>query len=60
VLSPEAARWDADLGEFILDSDGLDDALALQFAQSAVRHACAACGWDPALAASAFTSPIRR
>ncbi len=60
ALSPEAARWDADLGEFILDSDGIDDALALQFAQSAVRHACAACGWDPALAASAFTSPIRR
>ena len=59
-LSPEAARWDADLGEFILDSDGIDDALALQFAQSAVRHACAACGWDPALAASAFTSPRRR
>ena len=22
ALSPEAARWDADLGEFILDSDG--------------------------------------
>ena len=60
ALSPEAARWDADLGEFILDSDGIDDALALQFAQSAVRHACAACGWDPALAASAFASPIRR
>ena len=27
ALSPEAARWDADLGEFILDSDGIDDAL---------------------------------
>lgn len=57
ALSPAAAHWDASLGEFILDWDDVcaaarphDDALA--FALSAVRHACAVCGWDPALAAS--------
>jgi hypothetical protein len=25
---------------------------ALEFGRSSVRHACAVCGWDPALAAS--------
>ena len=29
----------------------------LQFARSAVRHACAVCGWDPELAASAEGRP---
>jgi hypothetical protein len=32
-------------------------AAALAFARSAVDHACVACGWDPALAASAQGSP---
>jgi len=34
---------------------------ALDFAQSAVRHGCQACGWDPQLAASAegVPPPIR-
>ena len=57
TLSPAAARWDTALGEFVLDWDDVcaaanphDDALA--FARSAVRHACAVCSWDPALAAS--------
>ena len=30
---------------------------ALEFARSAFRHACAVCGWDPALAASAEGTP---
>jgi Family of unknown function (DUF5996) len=62
TLSPAAAHWDAALGEFILDWDdvvSLADpyAAALDFARSAVRHACAVCGWEPALAASADGVP---
>ena len=58
TLTPAAARWDATLGEYILDWDDVraaDDPheTALAFARSAVRHACAVCGWDPTLAASA-------
>ena len=58
TLSPAAARWDAGLGEYVLDWDdaraGPDPhRAALEFARSAVRHACAVCGWDPALSASA-------
>ena len=62
VLSPAAARWDAALGEFILDWDDVRSSpdphpAALEFARSAFRHACAACDWDPALAASATGTP---
>lgn len=58
TLSPSAARWDATLGEYILDWDDVrsTDApheTALAFARSAVQHACTVCDWDPALAASA-------
>jgi hypothetical protein len=61
-LSPPAARWDPELGEFLLEWDdvcGAPDphAFALEFAHSVFRHACSACGWDPALAASAEGSP---
>jgi Family of unknown function (DUF5996) len=61
-LNPEAARWDADLGEFVLDWEDIrpaedPHALALEFARSAFEHACAVCGWDPALAASAQGEP---
>ena len=61
-LQPGAARWDAALGEFVLDWDDIRSgpdphADALAFAQSAVRHACAVCGWDAALAASAESVP---
>jgi hypothetical protein len=61
-LSPEAARWDPDLGEFVLDWEDLRSAedphrLALEFARSAFGHACAVCGWDPGLAGSAAGSP---
>jgi Family of unknown function (DUF5996)/UBA/TS-N domain len=57
TLSPAAARWDIGLGEFVLDWDDVRREpdpyeAALGFARSAVVHACAACGWDPDLAAS--------
>ncbi len=63
TLSPAAARWEAELGEYVLDWDDLvagpsdPDATALDFARSAFRHACAVCDWDPALAASAEGTP---
>jgi hypothetical protein len=59
---PSGARWDAGLGEYVLewaDVRTSDDphAAALEFARSAFRHACAVCGWDPGLAASADGRP---
>jgi Family of unknown function (DUF5996) len=62
ILAPAAARWDAALGEYILDWDdtrsGPDPrAAALQFTRSAFRHACEACQWDMTLAASADGTP---
>ena len=62
VLDPPAARWDATLGEFVLDWDAVVEAedphaTAVSFARSAVTHACAACGWDAALAASVHGTP---
>ncbi|HET6548840.1 MAG TPA: DUF5996 family protein, partial [Solirubrobacter sp.] len=61
-LDPPAARWDAALGEFVLDAadaraTGDPHAAALSFARSAFQHACAVCGWDPALPASAAGTP---
>jgi hypothetical protein len=51
------ARWDEALGEYVLDWDDVvssadPHATALEFGRWVVRHACATCGWDPALAAS--------
>jgi Family of unknown function (DUF5996) len=62
TLSPAAAHWDATLGEYILDWNDLcsspqPHADALEFARSAFRHACAVCGWDPVLAATAEGHP---
>ena len=61
-LSPPAAHWDADLGEYILDWDdvrALPDPhrAALEFGRSAIRHACAACDWAADLARSADGVP---
>lgn len=61
-VAPSAARWDGALGEFVLDWDDVrasedPQALALEFAHSAFGYACAVCGWDPALAASASGTP---
>jgi hypothetical protein len=62
TLSPPAARWDAALGEYILDWDDVRStpdphATALDFARSVFRHACVTCAWDPDLAASAEGVP---
>jgi hypothetical protein len=59
-MSP--GRWDAALGEYVLDWDDVrasDDphAAALDFAHRVFRHACTMCEWDPALAASAEGNP---
>ena len=61
-LAPPAARWDGELGEYILDWEdarsGPDPhATALMFAHSVFHHACTICEWDPALLASAEGSP---
>ena len=61
-LAPPAARWEADLGLYLLDWDDVrasDDphAFALSFARSAFQHACLVCGWDEGLAASAEGAP---
>jgi hypothetical protein len=60
TLSP--AHWNATLGEYILDWDDVcasadPRGAALDFARSAVRHACAACDWDTLLAASLEGTP---
>jgi hypothetical protein len=62
TLDPPAARWDAELGLYVLDWDDViaspdPHAVALQFARSAFRHACVVCDWDPALLASAEGDP---
>jgi uncharacterized protein DUF5996 len=62
TLAPAAARWDHALGEYILDWDDVraaasPRATALEFARSAFRHACQACGWDVQLATSAEGRP---
>jgi hypothetical protein len=61
-LSPAAARWEPELGEFVLDWDDVRSspdprAAALAFARSAFKHACIVCGWDPSLPASAEATP---
>jgi len=62
ALDPPAARWDGALGEYVLDWDDVragpdPHELALGFARSALRTLCAACSWDPTLAASAEGKP---
>jgi hypothetical protein len=62
TLSPSSARWDAALGEYILDWDAVcsspdPHAAGLEFARSAFAHACVVCDWDPALLASAEGTP---
>jgi hypothetical protein len=62
TLSPQAARWDTALGEYILDWDDVrvdpnPHEVALEFARSAVRHACEVCNWDPDLSVSVEGNP---
>jgi hypothetical protein len=61
-LSPAAAHWNPAVGEYILDWDDVraaedPHAAALEFARSAFRQSCLACGWDMDLAASAEGTP---
>jgi hypothetical protein len=60
--APAAARWDDDLGEYLLDWDAVvaspvPAATALEFARSVTALGCAVCDWDPELAASAQGVP---
>jgi hypothetical protein len=62
TLAPRAAYWAADLGEYLLEWDDVRRAqnpsgAALEFARSAVRHACTVCGWDRDLATSVDGRP---
>lgn len=62
ALQPAAARWEAGLGEYVLDWEDVrkeadPHGVALQFLRSAFAHACTVCEWDPALAASAEGRP---
>ena len=55
-------RWDATLGEFVLDWDDVVEAVdprgaALQFCRAAARYACDVCDWDPGLAGSITADP---
>ena len=56
-VQPRAARWDAGMGEFLLDYDDLrqssdPDGDLLAFFESAYAAGAAAAGWDPALLGS--------
>jgi hypothetical protein len=62
TLTPSAAHWDSELGEYILDWDDVraspdPHGTALEFARAAFRHGCAVYDWDSSLAASADSSP---
>jgi hypothetical protein len=62
TLSTAAARWEAEMGLFVLDWDDIRSdpdphAVAVEFARSAFLHACLVCAWDPPLAASAEGKP---
>jgi Family of unknown function (DUF5996) len=61
-ISPDDARWEAGLGEYVLDWEDVcaapdPHAHALEFARSAFRHACQVCEWDPKLLAGAEGHP---
>jgi hypothetical protein len=62
ALSPSAAHWHAELGEYILDWDDVrrnadPRAAGLEFLHSAFQHGCRVCDWDPVLPASAAGTP---
>ena len=66
TISPDEARWDPQLLEYVLDWEAIRDspdphALVLEFARSAFLHACGVCNWDPWLAATVegVPPPIR-
>ncbi len=56
-ISPDAARWDTGMGEFLLDYDGLrlsgnPDQDLLAFLESTYKAGAVSAGWDPALLGS--------
>jgi len=62
TVAPAAARWDAGLGQYILDWDDVREnadphAAVLEFFRSVFAHACTVCRWDPDLAASVDGTP---
>ena len=62
TLETPTAKWEPDLGEYILDWDDVvrsedPQATAISFVRSALRLSCASCGWDEALAASLEGNP---
>ena len=62
TLSPEAAHWNPEMGEYLLDwadvcKSPQPHATGVEFAHSAFGHACLVCGWDPALPASIEGKP---
>ena len=61
-ISPAAARWDPELGLYVLDWDDVREsadphAAVLEFFRTVFAHACMVCEWDPVLAASAAGTP---
>src|SRR3954452_14437786 len=59
---PSGSRWDASLGEYVLDWDDAraapePHAAALAFGRAAVGHGCVTCDWDPELAGSLAGTP---
>lgn len=61
-LTPEHARWEPSVGEFVLDWEDViasadPHAYAVEFGRSAFAHACAACDWQPSLAATLQGDP---
>jgi hypothetical protein len=61
-LTVGEARWDAEMGLYILDWDDVrasanPHATALEFVRAVFHYACEVCEWDPALLASAEGTP---
>ena len=61
-LAPPSARWEATLGEYILDWHDVIASpdpfgAAYEFGRSVIAYACTVCDWDPALANSAQGIP---
>jgi hypothetical protein len=62
TLAPAAARWDEEMGLYVLDWADVEaapdpHAAAVEFMRSAFRHACLVCEWDPKLLASTEGDP---
>jgi hypothetical protein len=48
----DGPNWNAELGEYVLDSDGVSADGSRAFGRSLLLHGCAVCAWDPALTGS--------